>query len=213
MCLTAACCSVQRSIHPLIVPGTQTPHFCLVTTRDISAEQRALVAQEDLATELQATLESTADGILVTDLSGRIRAFNRRFAQLWGMPEALLEARRDDAVQAWMRRVCSDPEAYEHRLQALQESTLLTATERLSLLSGQVLERVVAAAVEPRPAARARVVLPRPQRTPGRRRARSTTLSRTDALTGLPNRRQLAEQCARPPPWRCATTATALPCC
>jgi diguanylate cyclase (GGDEF)-like protein/PAS domain S-box-containing protein len=183
---------LQRSIHPLIAPGTQTPHFCLVTTRDISAEQRALVAQEDLATELQATLESTADGILVTDVSGRIRSFNRRFAQLWGMPEALLEARHDDEVQAWMRRVVQDPEAYERRLKALQESTLLTATERLSLLSGPVLERVVRPLwSRGRPLGRVWSFRDLSERLAADERLE--TLARTDALTGLANRRQLAE--------------------
>ena len=72
--------------------------------------------------ELRATLESTADGILVTDLAGRIRAFNRRFAQIWGLPESLLTERQDDAVYDWMRRSVTDPAAYVQRLATLAEA-------------------------------------------------------------------------------------------
>ncbi|NNM50841.1 MAG: response regulator, partial [Pseudomonadales bacterium] len=39
---------------------------------------------------VRATLESTADGILVTDLDGHIRNFNRRFAEFWSLPEKWL---------------------------------------------------------------------------------------------------------------------------
>ena len=183
---------LHRNIRPLAAPDASLAHFCLVTIHDITAEQGALSTQEDLATELQATLESTADGILVTDVSGGIRSFNRRFAQLWGMPDVLLENHRDEAVQAWMRRVVDDPQAYERRLLVLQESTLLTATERLTLLSGQVLERVVRPLwSRGRPLGRVWSFRDLSERLAADERL--NTLSRTDALTGLANRRQLAE--------------------
>ncbi|MCB1996438.1 MAG: sensor domain-containing diguanylate cyclase, partial [Rhodoferax sp.] len=182
-----------RLLEPAAPDNVAAGRHCLVCARDVTAERQALAVQEDLSAELQATLESTADGILVTDLGGGIRTWNRRFAQLWGMPENLLEARRDDAVQAWMRRVVESPEAYERRLQSLQESTLLACTDRLNLLSGQVLERVV----RPwwsrgRPLGRVWSFRDLSERVAADERL--DVLARTDALTGLANRRQLAEQ-------------------
>jgi PAS domain-containing protein len=97
-------------------PADAVPQAYLVVVHDRSAAQHEADARELLLSELQATLESTADGILVTDLAGQIRAFNRRFAQIWGLPESLLTERQDEAVYDWMRRSVVDPEAYCRRL-------------------------------------------------------------------------------------------------
>ncbi|GCL65678.1 putative bifunctional diguanylate cyclase/phosphodiesterase [Pseudaquabacterium pictum] len=180
---------VTRRIRAL-GPADGAPQAYLVVVHDRSAAQREADERELLLSELQATLESTADGILVTDLAGRIRAFNRRFAQIWGLPESLLTERQDDAVYDWMRRSVVDPEAYTRRLAQIHEATLLQASERITLHSGQVLERVT-----------------QPQHSRGRpcgrvwsfrdhtdlvsAGQRIEALSSTDALTGLFNRRQM----------------------
>ena len=161
-----------------------------------SARRRTEDEREQVVAELQATLESTADGILVTDLVGRIRAFNRRFATTWGIPEDLLKSRQDDAVHDWMRRSVPDGEAYQRRLKAIQEATLLSATERLTLHSGQVLERVTRP-LWCRGQAMGRVYSFRDLSEQLAAQQRIEELSLTDALTGLPNRRRLAEHVAK----------------
>ncbi len=164
----------------------------LVTVHDRSAAQREADAREELLADLAATLESIADGVLVTDLAGRIRSFNRRFARIWQLPEELLTERDDAAVWDWMRRNVADAEPYQRRLRAIEHEPLMQASDLLSLRSGQVLERVT------QPQSRAgqpcgRVWLFRDRTallTAGRR---IEALETTDALTGLANRRRLFE--------------------
>ena len=61
-----------------------------------SARQQSLLAEGDAL--LHATLESTADGILVVAPGGRVLACNQRFKALWQMPEALCSQAREDLL-------------------------------------------------------------------------------------------------------------------
>ncbi len=181
---------VARSIRPFVSPVDQALYYTVVLT-DLSERQRAEERLEQALSELQATLESTADGILVTDLSGRIRAFNRRFADMWALPQALLVEKDDQAVHDWLRRSVEDADGYERRLQALVNATLATATDTLTLHSRQVIERVT----QPlwhrgRPMGRVYSFRDLSERVAADRRI--AELSQTDRLTGLPNRAELS---------------------
>jgi diguanylate cyclase (GGDEF)-like protein/PAS domain S-box-containing protein len=184
---------VERWIRPLAdARGTGCGHL-LVTLRDRSAEQQATEEHDAAVAELRATLESTADGILVTDLAGRIRSFNRRFAQIWGIPETLLEGRNDGQVHDWMRRSVTDGDAYQRRLSSIQDAALLSSTEQIRLHSGQVLERVSRPLWQRgRPAGRVYSFRDLTRQLAADQRIEE--LATTDGLTGLPNRRRLAER-------------------
>jgi diguanylate cyclase (GGDEF)-like protein/PAS domain S-box-containing protein len=186
---------VTRSIRALRMGEAASQHYAVVVN-DRSAQRRAEDEREQVVSELQATLESTADGILVTDLAGRIRAFNRRFAMIWAVPDDLLTAHQDEAVHRWMQRCAADAEAYQRRLQAVQDATLLSSSERLALKTGQVLERVTRP-LWCRGQAVGRVYSFRDLSEQLAAQQRIEELSLTDALTGLPNRRQLTLHAAQ----------------
>ena len=105
---------VTRRATPVALGSTGRPAY-LVALQDRSEVAQVENERATLLAELQATLESTADGLLVVDLGGRIRAFNRRFATLWGLPESLLVRRDDEAIRAWMQDRVVDAEAYARR--------------------------------------------------------------------------------------------------
>jgi diguanylate cyclase (GGDEF)-like protein len=181
-----------RSIRPVAgVDGTA--RHALVVVQDRSEAQRLDEEREGRLGELQATLESTADGLLVTDLNGRVRACNRRFAELWSLPEDLLQQHDDAAIEGWMRRSVVDADAYASRLRTLREAPLLAATDRLTLLGGQVMERVTRPLWRNgRPQGRVWCFRDLSERIAAQQRIE--TLERGDALTGLPNRRRFTEE-------------------
>jgi diguanylate cyclase (GGDEF)-like protein len=169
------------------------PNLYVVTLQDRRA-QRA--TEEELQTrlaELHATLESTADGILVTDLGGAIRNFNQRFATLWSIPDELLKQRNDAAIHAWMARSVVDGELYARRLRAIENTASVQTSDVFALHSGRMIERISM-----------------PQRSHGQpigrvfsfrdisdklaATQRIERLSKTDVLTGLPNREVLADR-------------------
>ena len=165
----------------------------VVALHDRSEQFRIERALEASAADLRATLESTDDGILVTDLSGRIRNFNRRFAALWNMPDEVLTRREDDAVLEWMRRSVLEPGTYMRRLAMIDDATMLQASDVLKLHSGKVLERVATPQCSSgRPIGRVYSFRDITEKLEARERIQ--VLSYTDALTGLPNRRLLADR-------------------
>jgi diguanylate cyclase (GGDEF)-like protein/PAS domain S-box-containing protein len=167
----------------------------IVTLVDLTEQHAAEQARERLVAELQATLESTADALLVTDLGGRVQAWNRRFAELWEMPESLLRARDADAVFAWMAREIVEPADDARRVELLRTSAHAGAQDRLTLRNGRVVERVSLPQRHGELAC-GRVYSFRDltERIEADRRVEQ--MSFTDALTGLPNRRYLTARLA-----------------
>jgi PAS domain-containing protein len=82
---------------------------CIAAAMDVThtreAEQRArskeaelVEAQERTISLLEATIESTADGILVVDLQSNVVAYNQRFAEMWRIPDELIARGDDEAL-------------------------------------------------------------------------------------------------------------------
>ena len=118
------------------------PPCYLVAMIDRSEQRGAEQQLESIIAELRATLESTADGILVVDMDGGIRGFNQRFAELWGLPAGLLDQRDDARIFQWLADHVVDVEAYRQRMGQIERTPLLEASDVLLLRSGRVLERV-----------------------------------------------------------------------
>ncbi|MEI8332032.1 MAG: PAS domain S-box protein, partial [Methanomicrobiales archaeon] len=60
--------------------------------QDITERKIAEVEATKTASLLNATLDSTADGILVIGTRGNITSYNKTFCEIWGIPEHRLEA-------------------------------------------------------------------------------------------------------------------------
>ncbi len=167
--------------------------FYMVVMRDRSEALRVEDELELRIAELAATLESTADGILVLDLSSRIRNFNQKFSQLWDVPGELLARRDDEAVFDWMRKSVAEPQVYQRRLAAIDADAHLEASDVVQLKNGRVLERVTLPQ-NARGCPIGRVFSFRDITEQVEASRRIDTLSHTDSLTGLPNLRVLHDR-------------------
>jgi PAS domain S-box-containing protein len=80
---------------------------------DLLRAKEALVARtRELAHALsltRATLESTADALLVTDLEGRVLAFNQKFLSVWGLPAQVVEGGSHQEIVRSIRDRFSEP--------------------------------------------------------------------------------------------------------
>lgn len=182
---------VSRSISPVHTPDGG--RYWLVLLHDQTRRRRAEAERETLLAELRATLESTADGILVVDLSGRVRSFNRRFAKLWGLPGGLLHEPGDAGLWLSLQRVMRDGEQYRLRIEALLDAPLMRSSDMLRLGDGRVLEQVSLPQMS-RGEPIGRVFSFRDLSEKLAAHQRIEELGRSDVLTGAPNRRALADR-------------------
>jgi diguanylate cyclase (GGDEF)-like protein/PAS domain S-box-containing protein len=91
---------------------------------------------------LAATLESTADGILVVDGAGRIVSCNQKFRCMWDIPETLIEAGDDDALLEHVMDQLVDRDAFIFEVRRLYAHPELSTVDELAFKDGRIFERV-----------------------------------------------------------------------
>ena len=90
---------------------------------------------------LTATLDSTADGILVTDSHGTIVRFNSKFAELWRLPETILSSRDDDAALEYVRQQLDAPEEFVRKVREVYSQPDVESFDTLQFKDGRTFER------------------------------------------------------------------------
>jgi PAS domain S-box-containing protein len=97
---------------------------------------------ERSASLLRATLEATADGILVVDREGRVVTYNQRFLELWQIPPEVAEQSDNPSLIAYVQSQLVDPDTF---LRTIKENQLHPDGEyflALKFKDGRMLERL-----------------------------------------------------------------------
>ena len=102
-----------------------------------SSLEQALRESEGL---LKATIESTADGILVVDENGKVLHANKRFAQIWNIPKDLIDTRDDNKLLDYVLDQLVNPHEFITKVQELYHSKD-EDFDTIYFKNGQILER------------------------------------------------------------------------
>jgi len=109
------------------------------------AKKPRRVADSLTVSVLQATLESTADGILVVDLDGKIVSHNRHFEEMWRLPTSFIAANNDAAGRRRLIQHVKDqlvnPELFVDGIEERYAEPASDSFDVLTFKDGRVLER------------------------------------------------------------------------
>ena len=113
----------------------------VVTAHDVS--ERAAKDRElrNTLSLLQATLDSTADGILVVDTEGKITGVNHRFAEMWRIPDHLLAPRNDAQAIAFVLDQLINPSDFTAKIEELYTRPESESNDIIEFRDGRVFER------------------------------------------------------------------------
>lgn len=93
------------------------------------------------ASILQASLEATADGILVVDREGKIITYNQKFRKMWRIPMSFMKRAKDDMAVKHVLSQLKDPEAFLVGLMQLYAYPEMDCFDEIEFLDGRIFER------------------------------------------------------------------------
>jgi len=138
----AAALLPRPEIHGAFVAPTGHKAARLLLSARGTAHRRAADANlREAMSLLTATLESTADGILVISNHGRVAGFNEQFLSMWNLPPEIMEADSDEPAVRMVIAQVAEPEAFTARLGELQEDPAAESHDVVELLDGRTFER------------------------------------------------------------------------
>jgi diguanylate cyclase (GGDEF)-like protein/PAS domain S-box-containing protein len=113
----------------------------VVSAHDVTERVAVETELREALSLLQATLDSTADGILVVDADGHITSFNRRFAEMWHLGAEILTARDDERALTAVLDQLADPAAFLRKVEELYAQPYAESYDMLDFSDGRVFER------------------------------------------------------------------------
>src|SRR5438552_2066645 len=113
----------------------------VLSFRDVTARRRADREIEESLSLLRATLEATTEGILVVNENGKIVNFNRKFTEMWRLPESVLVSRDDNQALAWVLDQLKDPEKFIKKVKELYSQPESKSYDWLEFKDGRIFER------------------------------------------------------------------------
>ncbi len=113
----------------------------LIVLHEITRRKRIENELEKSNALLLATLEATADGILVTNLRGKPIRFNRRLIEMWRVPDTVTGSQDDQVMLSYIADQVVNPAAFYQLANRMSSEPDSESYDMIELKDGRVFER------------------------------------------------------------------------
>jgi PAS domain S-box-containing protein len=125
----------------IVRSASGAPLYLVAFIDDITERRLAQQEAGRMFSLLRATLESTADGILVVDLNGKILSFNQKMTEMFGVPAEIFASGDDEkAITAALEQL-ANPAAFIEKVEDLYNHPDVASYDVLEMKDGRILER------------------------------------------------------------------------
>ncbi|MAA71210.1 MAG: hypothetical protein CL679_05710 [Bermanella sp.] len=109
--------------------------------RDISDDRKKRLEQARIMALLTSILESTDNGILVTDANSKILRYNQRFLELWNIPDELVHHKDEDTLLEYVTHQLMDPNEFLDSVEYYNLNITMKVDDTVLFLDGREIER------------------------------------------------------------------------
>lgn len=109
--------------------------------RDITERKRTENELSHSFSLVQAALEATADGLLIVDQNGKISGYNNQFADMWRIPEKILESNDDEHTLDFVLDQLKKPDEYLNLVKTLYGQPYSEHFDIFEFKDGRIFER------------------------------------------------------------------------
>ncbi|WP_261843082.1 response regulator [Aliamphritea ceti] len=113
-----------------------------VSVEDITGIKESEKKIQNTLNLLEATLEATDNGIMVTDEYGQMIKANQRFTEMWQIPDNVISEADTDVILSQMVEQMADPKTFLEGVKQLHAEDHIKALETLAFRDGRVFEQV-----------------------------------------------------------------------
>ncbi len=115
------------------------PGLAVRSRHDEEIAMRKLIEQP--ISSIHINLESDDDGILVIGNDGEVVSFNRKFQELWSMPDEIAQTKNDKAFIAYILNQLADPQAFISHVNYLYKHPKQESFDVVLFSDGRIFER------------------------------------------------------------------------
>jgi len=130
--------STKKSVFTYSLTGEK---FITGVVRDVTEYRRTENELLFKTALLESQTETSIDGILVVDSDGKSILFNKRYGQIWNIPQQLLDTKDDEKMLRFVLDQVKEPQQFLERVKYLYAHANEESRDEIRLKDGRVLDR------------------------------------------------------------------------